>query len=255
MSDCLCPTSFDSAVSLRRSDSGFTLIELLVAASLMGIVLAAGATLTAQVGRARTSADRLAAHHAEADAALRAITVALNQQFRNTAEDARLFVGTDEEFDGRPSDRLRFFTVSQRMIRADQPESDVHEVEFYLEPQEGEPYPALLCRTDPTRNEYPDGGGVIELIARRVAALDFEYFDGQQWTPDWPEFLEASPAAVRVTFGVILNEQTAAMQPYRRLIYFPMMPTPGNEQSGEVTPLSDDAPPAANFGGDSEGNQ
>ncbi|MEM7624209.1 MAG: type II secretion system protein [Planctomycetota bacterium] len=52
--------------------SGFTLIELLVAVSLVGIVLTAGATLVYQVTQARARVDRLASHHAEADAAVRA---------------------------------------------------------------------------------------------------------------------------------------------------------------------------------------
>lgn len=211
----------------RGGASGFTLIELLVAASLVGIVLAAGATLTFQVSQARANVDKLAEHHAEADAALRTIASALSQQFRNTGEDNRFFIGTDDEVDGRPSDRIRFFAVSNRIIRPGEPESDVHQIEFYLEPQDGEPYPALLRRTDPTRNEEPDEGGVIELIARGVGALDFEYFDGAQWLADWPEFLGSSPAALRVTVGVSLDDEAGTMRPYRRLIYFPMMPEPG----------------------------
>ncbi|MBB6429897.1 prepilin-type N-terminal cleavage/methylation domain-containing protein [Algisphaera agarilytica] len=221
--------------------SGFTLIELLVAASLVGIVLAAGATLTYQVSQARGKVDQLARHHAEADAAIRTIATALTQQFRNTGDDDRVFVGIDDEVDGRPADSIRFFAVSNRVIRPGEPESDVHEIEFYLEPQDGEPYPALLRRTDPTRNEEPDEGGVIELVARGIGGLDFEYFDGQQWLPDWPEFLGSSPMALRVTVGVTLNDEAGTMRPYRRLIYFPMMPQPG--QGG-----------GANGGGSGSGN-
>lgn len=215
-----------------RGASGFTLIELLVAASLVGIVLAAGATLVFQVSQARANVDQLAEHHAEADAALRTIASALSQQFRNTGEDNRFFIGTDDEVDGRPSDRIRFFAVSNRIIRPGEPESDVHQIEFYLEPQDGEPFPSLLRRTDPTRNEEPDEGGVIELIARGVGALDFEYFDGTQWLPDWPEFLGSSPTALRVTVGVSLDDEAGTMRPYRRLIYFPMMPEPGASSGG-----------------------
>ncbi|MEM1109523.1 MAG: type II secretion system protein GspJ [Planctomycetota bacterium] len=221
----------DSRPGPQRA-GGFTLIELLVAASLVGIVLAASAILTYQVSRARGNVDKLAAHHAEADAALRAITSALSQQFRNTRDDPPVFVGADEEYDGRPADRLRFFTVSNRVIRPEQPESDVHEVEFYLEPQNGEPYPALLRRTDPTRNEIPDGGGVIELVARGIGGFDVEYFDGARWLTDWPEFLNTSPTAVRVTVGVSLDEEAETLRPYRRLIHFPMMPGLEGESGG-----------------------
>lgn len=207
---------------------GFTLIELLVAVSLVGIVLAAGATLVYQVTRARAQVDRLAQHHAEADAAVRTIANTLTQQFRNVGGDGVTFVGSDDEFDGRPSDRIRFFATSNRVVRPGEPESDVHEIEFYLEEQTGEPYPALLRRTDPTRNELPDEGGVIEVVARRVAALDFEYFDGMQWSPDWPEFLRASPSTLRVTVAIGYDDAAGTMRPYRRLIHFPMLPQAGS---------------------------
>lgn len=212
--------------------AAFTLIELLVAVSLVGLVLAAGATLTYQVTRVRDNVDRLASHHAEADAAVRALTSALQHQYRNPGDDGFVFVGTDDEIDGRPADGVRFFTVSNRVIRPEQPESDVHEVEFYLEEQPGEPWPALVRRTDPTRNAPPDGGGVVELVARRVTALDFEYFDGERWSPDWPEFLNASPSILRVSVAVAIDDESEAFATYRRLIHFPMMPDPDDDDDG-----------------------
>ncbi|MEM7624208.1 MAG: hypothetical protein AAF333_01125 [Planctomycetota bacterium] len=137
-------------------------------------------------------------------------------------------MGEDEEFDRRPADRIRFFTTSHRVIRPGEPESDVHEVEFYLEAQAGEPYPALIRRTDPTRNELPDGGGVVEVVARRIAGLDFEYFDGERWSPDWPGFLNRSPSTLRITVAVADDEAARTARPYRRLIHLPMMPQPGS---------------------------
>ena len=227
---------------------GFTLIELLVAVSLVGIVLAAGSTLVFQVTQARARVDRLAAHHAEADAAVRTISQALAAQFRNVGDDTVVFEGLDEEFDGRPADRIRFFTASNRVIRPGEPESDVHEVEFYLEEQAGEPYPALLRRTDPTRNEEPDEGGVVELIAREVAGLDFEYFDGTQWIPDWPEFLGRTPETLRLTVAIVDNPNTGAARPYRRLIHLPMMPS-GDAGLGGIPGAGDSGGAGSSFGG------
>ena len=214
-------------VSRGASRPGFTLIELLVAATLIGMVLAAGATLTLQVGRARENVERLAEHHAEADAAVRAITEALQQQYRRASDEEFIFEGIDEESEGRPADRLRFLAVSNRVIRPQQPESDVHEVEFYLAPQEGQALPALWRRTDPTRNEPPDEGGVVELVAQQVTSLDVEYFDGQEWLIDWPLFYGRSPTAVRLAVGVALRqgaEDGFTERLYRRLVHFPMWP-------------------------------
>ncbi len=213
-----------SSAATRRSAGGFTLLELVVAASLVGLVAAAGVTLTNQLGEARLRAERAAAHHAEADAAISAIGTALQNLFRNHERRPLAFVGTQQTLDGRPADRLRFFTVSDAPVRPGSPESDVHEVEFYLEAAEENGPAVLMQRTDPTRNAEPDGGGVLERVAGQIVALSFEYFDGQQWAVDWPEDLSRLPVAVRVRVGVRLGESGETVRSHQRLVYLPRMP-------------------------------
>ncbi len=230
----------------RSGRAGFTLIELLITAGIVGLVVAAGSTLTFQVTEARQRLGVRSAHHAEADAALSAIADALRHNFRNPAPEAEppiLFEGLDDEFDMRPADRLRFFRASDRPVRGTSPESDVHEVEFWLQEQPEQRYPALMRRTDPTRNDQPDGGGVVDRLAVNIVALDFTYFDGERWTPDWPAYLELWPAAVRVRLSVALDleaedDHPAATRSYTRLIYLPWMPEPDSAAS---TPV--DTPP------------
>ena len=237
-----------------RRPRGFTLIELMVAGMIAALIIGAAWSITGQVASARQRLDLRSAHFAAADAALHAVESALRQTFRNPnpeASPAITFVGLDDVYDGRPADRLRFWRVSDERVRDGYPESDVHEVEFYLEPIDDEsPYPALLRRTDPTRNELPDEGGVVELIAENVIAMDLTYFDGEVWTDDWPDYLETWPQIVRLRLSVAFDLEVdpdlpAAARPYSRLIYLPWMPTPASEAdtAGTSTDGSDSANP------------
>ena len=230
--------------------SGFTLVELLVAATLIGIVLGSGAVLTFQVGEARQRGQRMATHHAEADAALRALTDTLPALDRSYDEDDLVFIGEDLEENGQPADRLRLRITSNRTVRPDQPESDVHEIEFYLETPSTQELPVLVRRTDPTRNEPPDDGGVIEVVARDIVSFNVEYLDQGEWVPDWPEFLNRYPTALRLAVGVAIPDRETE-RIYRRLVYWPAMP--GSDAAGdgltpdEATTNPADAPDGGGF--------
>ena len=50
--------------------------------------------------------------------------------------------------------------------------------------------PRCMRRTDPLPRDDIERGGVIDLVAENVLALDFTYFDGEYWTEDWPAYLE-----------------------------------------------------------------
>ncbi len=221
----------------NRPSAGFTLIELLVAASLIGMILATGATLTMQVSQSRQRLDQLSEHHGVADAALRALVTPLQSLYRAASRDDLVFVGIDNETDGRPADSLTFLTASNRVIRPGHPESDVHEIEFSLESPGGDDRPMLMRRTDPTRNALPDGGGVLEVVARDVVSLDFEYFEAGQWLTDWPEYYGRLPQAMRVSVGIDFPNGQERI--YRRLIYWPAMPE-DNADGGTTTPTDAD---------------
>lgn len=41
----------------------------------------------------------------------------------------------------------------------------------------------------------------IQLVSQTVVSLHFQYYDGTQWTPDWPDS-GTLPQAVQVTVGI-----------------------------------------------------
>ena len=72
-------------------------------------------------------------HDAQVDAAIHAITTAIQNAFRNSGDEPPLFEGIRETFDGKPADRLRLFTLGNGQVRPGQPESGINEVEFTLD--------------------------------------------------------------------------------------------------------------------------
>ncbi len=220
----------------NRATCAFTLIEMMVVVSLIGIVVAGGAAMIAQAGKMRQRTESASTLDADAYAALDAVVFALRNTHRPRGADAQngwwVFEGADETLDGRPADRLRFFTVDHRPVRPDQPEGDVREVAFSLEPGDGPGgLPYLRRRTDPTLQVVETllgGGGVADRVAENVIAFDIEYFDGLMWQIEWPASLQQVPTAVRVRVAVSqVGDGTTSPRvvSHSRLIHLPHWPT------------------------------
>lgn len=212
--------------------AGMTLVELVVATALTVLVTGSTVAILRGVAATRVRVDRQMAVQQEARAAVRAIVTALRNAHRNPGKDF-LLEGVDDWQGELPADRIRFLAISRKMVRPGQPESDVRECEFFLsEPTERE-LPLLLRRTDPTRNEQPDEGGVLEPIARNVVALDFTYHDGLEWTERWRKSQRAWPAAVRVRLTVVSETTPRRSCTVSRMVSWPYVPRPEGSREEE----------------------
>jgi len=213
----------------------FTLAELIVATTVTVLLAGSTAGILRGVVDARTRADRQDALQAEARAAVEAIALALGNAHRVGGEQAVL-EGTDGWRGDLPDDRIRFFTVTTEGVRPGLPESDVVECEFRLSRPDGKDRrkqwhqrttgggPVLLRRLDPTRNPAPDQGGVVELIARDVAVLDFAYHDGIEWRPKWSAKDKGWPLAVRISLAVVGKDRRTKVWTTSRIVNFPLRP-------------------------------
>lgn len=209
-----------------RRNSAFTLVELIAAATIAVLVAGATVAMLRSILSARRRVDGQMALQQEARAAVQAIATALRNACRGTDGQGAL-VGVNAHLGDMPADRVRLFTVSRRAVRPGQPESDVKECEFRLTaPGRGSAeaaLPALVRRTDPTRNAEPDGGGVVEHVARNVLGLDLAYHDGVEWRKDWPEKKQGWPLAVRIELTVADGDARGARRMWTtsRLVSFP----------------------------------
>lgn len=203
-----------------REQSAFTLVEVLVAT--MVTVLVAGSTvaIVRSSVASRERARRQMNLQQEIRSALNIVATTLRNAYRAGGEQ-RMLAGMNDEVDLRPADRLRFFAISHRRVRSGQPESDVKEFEFSLMETDGMELPVLVRRSDPTWNEVPDEGGVLEHIARGVVRFDVVYYDGVEWQEDWDSRDDGWPVAIRVIIGVASKEKPEHVWEASRLVSFP----------------------------------
>ena len=226
-----------------RAAGGFTLIELMAVVGVLAMVVAAGSTLLLQANAARQRAEADSLLGAEADAAMNAIETALRNAVRRQGRrDAGfIFEGVDETLDDRPADRLTFYTVSHRVVRPGQPESDIRQIEFSVEADDRQPSYAtstagwLRRRSDPTLEWPADEGGVVDRIAVGVQGLDIEYFDGVQWQIEWPAEMQSLPQAVRVRLIVESDAENPAELKQIRVQRVVHLPHTSGELTGAIT--------------------
>lgn len=210
-------------MTVKLQSSGFTLVELIVATTLTVLVGGSTAAILRSTSAACRRADSQLELQQQARSALLTVATALRNAHRMPDRDIAL-EGLDDWLDDNheiPADTIRFVTVSRRTVRTGQPESDVKECEFRLTPPTDQALPALMCRTDPTLNPAPDGGGVVELVAENVLGFNLLYHDGLGWRSDWPSSSEDWPLAIRIQVAVVRKTNPSKVWTTSRVVNFP----------------------------------
>jgi hypothetical protein len=210
-------------MSRRRRGAGFTLVELIVAMTLTTLVAGSTVLMLRSATGARRRVDRYTDVQREAGAAMAVLVTALRNAHRTGGEDYPL-LGTDDIRGSLPADRIRFFTLTHCRVRPGVAESDVCECEFLLHRREGNALSDLVRRRDPTRNDRPDGGGVVARVAANIVGLDIRYLDAEGWRNDRPEERQDWPLAVRVRIIAMAPEPPVRMVSLSRLVNFPYRP-------------------------------
>jgi type II secretion system protein J len=179
--------------------TGFTLVEVLVASTIgVFIAMVAVSALRAIIAGAEM-VDRNINAAAEVRFAAGMIARDLQNFYQDDDVENTKFIGTVEPLEGgNYTSYLVFYTLGRTKARADQPEGDLYEVEYYLM-QEGETS-SLMRRLWPNPSEELEPGGILTVIAEDIAAFDVQYFDGEEWFDEWPEEMQALPDLVAVSF-------------------------------------------------------
>ena len=108
------------------------------------------------------------------------------------------FIGTDENYSDYETADLIFYTVNKAKARIYEPEGDIYEVEYYLEPDDNGTL-SLRRRVWPNPNYEFDPGGILTTIAENIEYFEVSYYDGEDWYADWPEDMEGPPDLVEVS--------------------------------------------------------
>jgi general secretion pathway protein J len=187
--------------------TGFTLVEVLTASTIgTFIALVAVGTLMAI-----TASDKLMDRNINSAAEVRFASSMLTRDLLNLYRDENIentrLIGTVEESGQDIFSYLVFYTVSRTKARADQPEGDIYEVEYYLV-KEGETS-VLMRRLWPNPNEELEPGGILTVIADDIEVFQVRYFDGEEWADEWPEEMEVLPELIEVNIVAKLPDKGA----------------------------------------------
>lgn len=193
--------------------TGFTLVEVMVAVTIGAfIMVVAVGTL-----RAITSSAEMVETNISAAAEVRFAMNLINKDLVNFYRDENIentkLIGTTEESSEGNVSFIVFYTVNRMKARADQPEGDIYEVEYSLL-REGER--SLLRRRlwpNPNEEYVDERHGIEAVIAEDIDVFEVRYFNGEEWTNEWPEEMEVLPQLIEVSIvGKQQSKGTYAME-------------------------------------------
>jgi len=175
---------------------GFTLVEILLASTIGAFValVAVGALKAVSVSTEMLDSNIDTA--AEVRYASKIIATDLVNLYRDSNSTNTKFVGAVDVVDETMVSSLTIYTVSRTKARADQPEADVYEVEYFLVKEEDRSL--LMRRVWPNPDKDVQPGGVLYVIAENIDVFQVRYFDEEEWQSEWPEELESVPKLAEV---------------------------------------------------------
>jgi len=220
-------------MSFRRS--GFTLVEVLVATTIGAfIAMVAVATLKAVTASAEI-VDSSVSTAAELRFASRTISRDLVNMYRpKNKNDTRIF-GLAEDAGGANNSYMVFYAMSRTKARRQEPEGDVYEVEYYLLAEEERSVLMRRFWPNPTKDEEVEPGGILTEIAENIDVFEVRYFDGEEWSYEWPEDMEILPLLIEVS---LVASPEKSGQPIMETLFVNLSKSMGSmeeddEQEGE----------------------
>ena len=220
-------------MSFRRS--GFTLVEVLVATTIGAfIALVAVATLKA-VTTSSEIVQSSVSTAAELRFASRTISRDLVNMYRpKNKNDTRIF-GLAEDAGGANNSYMVFYAMSRTKARRQEPEGDVYEVEYYLLAEEERSVLMRRFWPNPTKDEEVEPGGILTEIAENIDVFEVRYFDGEEWSYEWPEDMEILPLLIEVS---LVASPEKSGQPIMETLFVNLSKSMGSmeeddEQEGE----------------------
>jgi type II secretion system protein J len=185
--------------------TGFTLVEVMAAVTIGGfIMLVAVGTLKAITSSAKMIDTNINAS-SEVRFAMNLIKHDLVNFYRDENIENMKIIGTAEETSVVNSSYIVFYTVNRIKARQNQPEGDIYEVAYFL--MENEDKKNLMRQLWPNPNKEDEPAGILAVIAEDVEAFDVRYFDGEEWSTEWPEEMDVLPQLIEV--GLIGKQQSS----------------------------------------------
>ncbi len=198
--------------------TGFTLVEVLVASTIgVFIAMVAVGALRAIIASGEMVDGNINAA-AEVRFAANMIARDLQNFYNDDDIDNTKFIGTIEPLENDSyTSYLIFYTLGRTKARFDQPEGDLYEVEYYL--MQEEENSSLMRRLWPNPSkEYEElePRGILTVIAEDIAAFEVQYFDGEEWSEEWPEEMQSLPDLVSIS--IVARQPDSSNPPAETII-------------------------------------
>jgi len=247
-------------VAIRRN-MGFTLAEVLVASTISAFITLVAVGALKAVSDGAQVVDRTSETSAELRFAARMLARDLTNLYRDPDRRNMRLVGASQAADstGEPV-FLRFYAVGRTKARAGQQEGDVYEVEYLLRPDtemdlnEEAGSSTLFRRLWPNPDREKEPGGILTPIAQGIDAFLLRFFDGKQWTSDWPEQMQSIPALIEVTLATLPRGRgSPAVETFT--VTFARLAAGAGDGSETQAPGDQQGPEQQSSGRPSNGNQ
>lgn len=253
---------------------GFTLAEVLVASTISGFIAIVAVGAMNAVSHTSQVVSRFSEVNSEIRFASRMLAQDLANLYRDTDPQNVKLVGVSQGSETEGPPYLTFYTVGRAKARADQPEGDVYEVEYFLGSRQdvddgrigaaassGESM-TLFRRLWPNPDKDAQPGGILTPIADNIGIFYIRFYDGQEWRGEWTEEMRALPKLIEVTVGTAPPEDGKS-DPVLEVftVAFPRMAElansalPGESQDGQQQNSTPESPnQQGNSQNDSSGN-
>jgi len=217
-------------MKMRYRKAGFTLIEMMVATTIAAFIsLVSIGALRAVTASAKMVEDNINSA-AEVRFAAKTLKRDLFNVYNPKNQGQTKFVALSNESGGITSSYLVFYTVSRTRARAQEPEGDIYEVEYYLMADEEES--VLMRRFWPNPDEELEPGGMLSVIAEDIEIFEARYFDGEEWAYEWPEEMQSLPMLIELN---IVGKPVGSLKPVSETLYVSLVRSAGSmlDEEGE----------------------
>jgi prepilin-type N-terminal cleavage/methylation domain-containing protein len=196
---------------------GFTLAEVLVASTITGFIALVAVSALKTVTDSAQVVNRTSETAGELRFAARMLQRDLANLYRDPNPENMRLIGVSQDADAGGPAFLTFYTVARAKARAEQPEGDVYEVEYFVSTREqkdetavtvpsalpGQPEGMILLRRVwPNPDKEREPRGVLTPIAENIGIFQVRFFDGKQWGGEWSEEMKSLPEMIEVTLGI-----------------------------------------------------
>jgi general secretion pathway protein J len=197
---------------IRVRHKGFTLAEVLVASTISGFIAIVAVGAMNAITHTAQTVNRVSEVNSELRFAARLIAQDLANLYRDSNPENIKLLGVSQGSDTAGPPFLTFYMVGRAKARADQPEGDVYEVEYFLgsrqEQDQGslaggsqEEQTVLFRRLWPNPDKDRQPRGILTPIAENLGIFYVRFYDGKEWRGDWTEEMRTLPKLIEVTLG------------------------------------------------------